>query len=438
MIEPRPSTRSQHIRGWVVVACGALFYMYQFMIRVSPNVMHETMLTNFSIDSASLGLMVGVYYWSYSAVQIPLGITMDRLGPRLFLCGAAFLCAMACFIFGNVTNPLIGGIARFLMGMGSACGFIGTVKLGTIWLEPKHVAKVTGVTILMGTTGACLGGAPLELLLNKLGFSMTMQLLGLLGMGVGLLIYWVISEYPSIDHHKELPDLYQNTHPLTDFFLIIKTPQAWGLAVYGMLMYLPITILGVAWGVPFVERLAGVTESTATSVVSTMFLGAAFGSPVWAFFSDRIKSRRIPMIMGAAITAIVWWVVLTAHLPLYMLYLLFFIGGFTYPAKCLMYASICEIMPLKLSGISVAFVNMIVMATGIIAHPLIGVMINTHWNGKMLNDIPYYSTEDYRFALITIPALLILAGVISIFMQETHPDHAVPKEYGPVIDTDVL
>jgi sugar phosphate permease len=438
MIEPRPNTRNQNIRGWIAVACGALFYMYQFMIRVSPNVMNGVLLTNFSIDSAGLGLMVGVYYWSYAAVQIPLGITMDRLGPRLFMCGAAFLCSIACFIFGNTTNPIIGGMARFLMGMGAACGFIGTVKLGTIWLDPKQVAKVTGATILMGTTGACLGGAPLELLLNKVGFSMTMQLLGLIGIGVSILIYFFVSNHPSIDHHEELPDLYRNAHPLTHVLLIVKTPQAWGLAVYGMLMYLPITTLGVAWGVPFVERLAGVSELVAASVISTMFLGAALGSPMWAFFSDYIKSRRIPMIMGSAITAAVWFVIFTAKLPLYVLYILFFVGGFAYPAKCLTFASICEIMPLKMSGVSVAFVNMIVMATGIIFHPLIGRMINAHWNGAMLNNIPYYTVEDYRFALIIIPALLILSGVISFFMKETHPDHAMPKEYGPVIDTDVL
>jgi MFS family permease len=261
--------------------------------------------------------------------------------------------------------------------------------------------------------------------------------LGLLGIGVGILIYLVIGKHPSIDHHEELPDIYENTHPLTNVLLVIKSTKAWNLAVYGMLMYLPITTLGVAWGVPFVERLTGVSE-VAASVVSTMFFGAAFGGPVWAFFSDYIKSRRIPMIMGSVITAVVWLAVFTVKLPLYMLYLLFFIGGFAYPAKSLAFASICEIMPLKMSGVSVAFVNMIVMAAGIIFHPLIGGMIDAHWNGTMLNNIPYYSLEDYCFALIIIPALLAFSSILPIFVRETHPDHKVPREYGPIIDTDVL
>lgn len=438
MTEHIPNSKSQHHKGWMVVACSALFYMYQFMIRVSPNVMHEALLMHFSIDSAGLGLMVGTFYWSYAAIQIPLGITIDRLGPRLCLCGAACLCAIACFIFGHTTRPFIGGIARLLMGMGSACGFIGTIKLGTMWLDPKHVAKVTGFIILMGTTGACLGGAPLELLLKKTGFVMTMQLLGLIGIGVGILIYLVVNNHPDVDHHEELPNLYQNTHPLKNIARLIKTPQTWILAVYGMLMYLPITILGVGWGVPFIKRLANVSELIAVSVVSTMFLGAALGGPVWAFFSDHIKSRRIPLIIGATVTAAIWFVVFTVKLPLYMLYSFFFMGGFVYPAKSLTFASICEMMPLKMSGISVAFVNMIVMATGIIFHPLIGGMIDAHWDGRMLHNMPYYTVEDYRFALLIIPALLMLSGILAFFMGETHPDHKLPKECGPIIDTDVL
>ncbi|MFK7968499.1 MAG: MFS transporter [Rickettsiaceae bacterium] len=224
MITSKANTLKQNIKGWVIVACGGIFYMYQFMIRVSPNIMNDELLANFAIDSAGLGILLGAYNWSYSAMQLPLGITMDRFGPRSFLFAAAILCAISCFIFGNTTNPIIGGSARFLMGMGSACGLIGTIKLGTIWLEPKHVAKVTGLVILMGTAGASLGGAPLEILLNKLGFENTMEFLGIRGLVVCVIIYFFVNNHPPIDHHKELPDIYANNHPFTDILLLIKTP----------------------------------------------------------------------------------------------------------------------------------------------------------------------------------------------------------------------
>jgi len=100
----------------------------------------------------------------------------------------------------------------------------------------------------MGTAGAGLGGAPLEMILNEVGFKNTMEFLGFIGLIVSIIIYFFVSNYPPVDHHEELPDIYANNHPFTDILLLLKTPQAWILAIYGMLMYLPITVIGVAWG----------------------------------------------------------------------------------------------------------------------------------------------------------------------------------------------
>ncbi len=434
----KKNTTQDNIKGCMIVGCGALFYMYQYIIRVSPNVMNDELLANFVIDSAGLGVLLAAYNLSYSSMQIPLGITMDRLGVRFFLFAACLLCSIACFVFGNTTNPIIGGGARFLMGMGSACGLIGTIKLGTIWLEPKHVAKVTGVTILMGTLGAALGGAPLEVVLNKLGFERTMELLGFIGIVVSVLIYFFVSNKPRIDHHEEITDIYANQHPLKDVILLVKNRQAWLLAIYGMLMYLPITVIGVAWGVSFVQSVADVNEVIAGSVVSTMFFGAAFGSPIFAYFSDFIKNRRLPMIFGAIITTIIWSIILFIEMPLYMLYILFFVAGFTYTAKCLSFAGICETMPLKMSGVSIAFVNMVVMSAPLIFFPIIGFLLDFNWSGQLMNNIPFYTPNDYRFALMVLPISLGISAIIIFFIKETHPERKLPKEYGSVIDIDVI
>ncbi len=440
-----PNPLKQTIRGWMVVACGALFYMYQFLIRVSPNIMNDELMFNLSIDAAAMGGIVGAYYWSYAAMQIPLGITMDRLGPRFFLCGAALLCALASYMFGHTTDPLVAGFSRFLMGAGSACGLIGTIKLGTIWLEPKHVAKVTGLTMLFGTIGAGLGGAPLKLLLLEVGLTHTMEILAAIGVVVSVIIYFVVSNEPDLDHHDELPDLYANHHPLAGILKLIKTPQTWVVAIYGMIMYIPITTMGIAWGVSFVEHANQVTETIAASVISAMFLGAAIGSPIFAFTSDFLRKRKLPMLIGTILTSSVWFFIfLVPNIPLSWMYVLFFIAGFAYTAKCLTFASICELMPLHMSGVSLAFVNMIVMTTGIIFHPIIGYLLDSHWNGTLTDKgVPAYTDADYRYALVLIPICLVFSAVVLWFMKETHPERKktefrVPYQYGSVVDTDVL
>ena len=396
-------------------------------------------MTTLAIDASALGLIAGIYYWGYTAMQLPLGVTMDRLGPRIFLCSAAFSCAFACYLFGHTTNSIVAGIARFIMGMGSACGLIGTIKLGTTWLPRRHVAKVTAVTILFGTAGAGLAGTPLKYILLHYGMERTMGLLTFIGIAVGFVIYFVVHNHPKVNHHTELPDIYANTRPLNDILRLVKTRQAWLIALYGMLMYVPIATIGDQWGVSFVERACHTSEKIAASVVSTMFLGAAIGSPIFAIFSDMIKSRKLPMLIGSLVTACLWaLIILPSGLPLWLMYILFFAVGFAYTAKVLTFASICEIMPSNISGISIAFVNMIVMSTGIIFHPLIGNLIEWHWSGAISDGIPYYSYADFRFALFVIPISLVFSTLLIYFLRETHLESSVVKEYGTIIDTDIL
>lgn len=430
---------NQDLKGWVIVFIGGLFYMYQFAVRVSPNIMHDELLHVLSIDAGTLGTIIGTYYWSYTMMQIPLGMTMDRIGPRYFLCTAAFICALSCFIFGNTQNIYLAGASRFLMGMASACGLIGTIKLGTIWIQPKHTAKVTSLAILMGTAGAGLGGAPLRYVLVLYGLETTMEILAAVGILVGAIIYISVRIHPPINHQSEVPDIYKNDHPIRDLLTVVRNKQAWIVALYGMLMYVPITIIGIAWGVPFLEKYYQISDAMAASVVSVMFLGAALGSPLGAITSDLLKNRRMPMVLGAVMSAIIWsLVVFVENIPLGFMYALFFFGGIFYAFKTLSFASICEIMPRNFSGVSIAFVNMIVMTTGIIFHPLIGNMIEHHWNGDVASGVPVYSIGDYRFGLIVIPISMVISALILIFMRESHPESSIVKEYGKIPDTDVL
>lgn len=423
------------------MGCGALLYLYQYVIRVSPNIMNDELMRVFSIDATTLGMIVGFYYWTYTAMQLPLGITMDRLGPRGFLCGAFFLLAAAAFLFGHTTSVPVASFARLMMGAGSACGLLASLKLGTLWLKPKHMGLAVGMTILFGTLGGAIGGAPMRLVLNHYGYQHTMEILAAVGVILGTIVLFIAKNHPEkgYAHSEENVDIYANQNPFKDILLLAKTPQAWVVAIYGMLMYVPITTIAIAWGVPFVERACDTSEAIAATVVSTMLLGAAFGSPCFAIFSDFMKNRRIPMLIGSIIsTALYFVIILVEGIPLTYMYILFFIVGFAYTAKTLTFASICEIMPRKISGTSVAFVNMVVMTTGIIFHPLIGRLLDLHWNGVMDNGQPLYTEGDYRFALIAIPISLLISGFILFFMKETHPESSVAKDYGHIIDTDVL
>lgn len=413
-------------KAWLVVICGAIFYFYQFVIRVTPNVIGDDVMQAFSIDASVWGLIVGFYYWAYSGMQLPLGISMDRWGPRRIIASAGFLCGFACLLFAKTESVYILGFARFLMGMGAACGFLGTLKLGSLWFSPLKFPRVIATTMVFGTLGANVGLNGMGFLAAWLGWQPAMFVLSVGGAIIGVLILLLVHDSPKPKRERRADRLRaykkaKDDHIFQGLFRIIRKPQAWLIAAYGMLMYVPLTILGVAWGGPYLTAVYG-DEGLALSIVGVMFIGAAVGSPFFTYLSDYLVKRREPMLLGAVSGIAVYLVILyLPDIPIILMYGLFFAAGFCYTAKTLSFAAICEIMPRHESGVSVGFANMVVMSTGVIYHPLIGYLLNMNWNGSLVDGKPIYSLLDYRFALIVIPISLALAVIILKFVRETHP-----------------
>ncbi|AIK97092.1 MFS transporter [Candidatus Odyssella acanthamoebae] len=405
-------------RAWLVVSSGALFYCYQFILRVAPNVLKDDWERFFSLDASEFGQLVSLYSWSYAAIQLPLGVMLDRFGAGRIIVVASTICALSCFLFASSDSVYVAGIAMFFMGLGSAAGFLGSIKLGTTWFPPSQLAKVVALTLLFGTIGASIGGTPLSAMATEYGWQKAIIVLGFIGIAISLILFMAVGR------HGE-PHTYEPANDLLEGMMkVIRQPQAWLIATYGMLMYAPVTIMGTAWGVPFVKSVYGIPETIAATLTTALFIGAAVGSPVFALYSDKIQKRLPPMMVGVALSLLVNAIVIfIPNISLWTMYGLFFAIGFCYTAKSLSFTSICEIMPPSCSGVAVGFLNTITMATGALFHPLIGNLLDYHWEGTVINEVNIYSEWDYRFALAIVPICMLIGIVVVRFIKETHHAH---------------
>ncbi len=411
-------------RAWLVWLFGALFYCYQFVLRVSPNIMTDELMQHFSIEATALGMVIAFYYYAYAGMQIPLGVMMDMFGPRRLLSIAGMVCAAGCWIFATSTSPALASLARFMIGLGSACGFLGCCKLITVWFPPQKVSFMIGLTVGAGTIGATVGGAPLELLVNQIGWQTTIKTLGVIGASLSLLILVFAKYSPPEQTTTVTGDESEEDHFLSGLLQVISNPQAWLIAVFGMLMYIPLPIVGDLWGVSFIEKIYYVDEKIAATIIATMFIGIALGSPFFAMLSERLNSRRTPMIIGAAVTLTVYVLVIYAeNIPLPFMYLLFLCAGIFFTGQCLCFSSICELMPLSTSGVAIGFTNMLIMISGVLGHHLGGWLLDISRHGATIAGIPVYSADDFRFALSIIPICLGIALLLTQFIRETHPGH---------------
>ncbi|MGI4850445.1 MAG: MFS transporter [Janthinobacterium lividum] len=410
---------------WLVWSGAGLFYFYQFILRASPSYMAEELMDSFKVHGLVLGIVGAFYYYAYAPMQIPLGIILDRFGPKRVLLGACFICILGCLCFASAPNLTIACFGRLLMGAGSAGAWIGSIKLATIWFPAHRLGTVIGATMFLGTVGPFWGGPVLADVVDYAGWRSSMFVLS--GIGLGLLIFMFSTirnhESENVPHaaHKTQAKVMENLKK------ILISGKVWLNAFYAMLMYVPMAVFADLWGVSFIQDLYHIDKSTSARIVSYVFFGTGLGALVVSYFSDQVGSRRIPMFLGALGSLIVY--ILIIYMPgismTGMCFLTFF-AGFFFSGQLMSFASAVEMVPISSSGVVVGFSNMIIMLSGVIFEPLVGWLLDFSRGRGQINynledvSLDTFSMVDWKFALSSIVICLSLALVFAYFVQETH------------------
>lgn len=93
-------------KAWIVWGLGCVFYFYECLLQVSPSVMSNELMRDFAVTSQTLGILSGIYFYSYAAMQLPGGVMMDYFGPQKLLTLATTICAVSTIAFGLTDNFL--------------------------------------------------------------------------------------------------------------------------------------------------------------------------------------------------------------------------------------------------------------------------------------------------------------------------------------------
>ncbi len=423
MVNPMSqSSRSSHKWfPWLICGLGAMFYTYEYFLRIAPNVMTTQLMTWFKISAGSFGNLVAFYYYAYAPAQLLVGVLMDHYGPRRLLSIACLICAVGSYLFASSHNLIIVGFGRFLMGFGSAFAFVGVLKLATIWLPPERFAMVSGLTSALGTVGAMFGEIGLTVLVEDIGWEKTMVLAAALGVILAIILLLFIRDGSREAEELDERDALDFKSILLSLWKILTNPQIWINGGIGCLLYLPTTAFAELWGNPFFQSVYGFRAEDSALAISAMFLGFTIGAPINGYISDKIRRRCLPMMFGGAAATVLFLVIIyVPGLPRSLVCTLLFFASASYSAQVIVFAVGRESSPINAAGTAIAVTNGMVMLGGVFFQPIIGYMLDYRWNGVMVNGVPHYSASDYRYAMLVIPIALILSVVLAALLKETH------------------
>lgn len=417
-----PSQKTQ-IGGWLawlVVLVSALFFFYEFLQMNMFNTINADLMRAFNIDGTKISNLSAGYFYADILLLFPAGIILDKFSTRKLLSCAMLVSVAATFCLSLTDNYWFAFAMRLLSGFGAAFNLLSSLKLASRWFEAKHLALVTGAVVTMAMLGGVVAQTPMTLLVAQVGWRHAVQIDAAVGVLFLVLIVAIVRDFPK-GYIEKAQQTVASLGVTQTVKKILWNRQNWFAGFYTCFLNLPILVLGALWGIQYLSQANGFTRIQASAITSMLFIGTIIGSPILGEVSDYLRQRKMPMIVGAIFSLIV--ILLIRYIPtpsFTMMMILFFVLGFVTSSQVISYPLITESNPLSLTGSALGMASVIIMAGGAIFQPVMGWLLDLHWDGTKVHGVPSYSIADYHFAFMIFPITFVISFVFSFIVRETH------------------
>lgn len=383
-----------------------LFFAYQFILRLWPGLMMQPIMNQFDINASHFGVLAAVYYYGYAGMQIPVAMLLERYGARRIVFVFALLCGLATLAFTYTNHFYIACLSRFLIGAGSAVGFLGVSKVVSEWFSSEKYAGMIGLSFTVGLLGAIYGGKPVSILVSRYDWQQVALTFGLIAIVLGLCSYCFLRS-PRTNNPAVKP---KQGFKLAHFKTLLSSPLIWLLAIANALMVGSLEGFADVWGVPYLMTAYQLPKGEAAQLVSFIFIGMLFGGPLLAFISKKLGAYPVITLSGLGMATAFFYLLSAHEYHWYLFATVFLIIGMLCCYQVIVFAAGSELVDYQLLGVTVAFLNCVNMLGGSFFHTLIGQMMDLFWAGSVTADgIRQYSLSAYATSLKIIP-ICALAG----------------------------
>lgn len=410
-------SKRQILIGTLICAVGAFFYCYEFVLRIIPGILQNELMSAFgNISATTFGQLSAMYYFAYSPMQLPVGMLMDRYGPRRLLTFACLCCTLGSWMFMDTSSMFVAGSGRFLVGFGSSFAFVGALSLAINWLPKKYFSLVAGLITTLSMFGLIYGEVNITAIAVTVGWMRALYLTVFVGGILSLIFLLVVRDGPKghVAHKNPLPEFFRSVGA------VLVSPQIWLIGIVGACLYTCMSVFGELWGKTYLMNAHHLTDMQAAASISAMFLGFGIGAPVAGYLSDTTGRRVLPLVVGAVMALICISIVLYFPGLSYrtLNILLFFYGVFS-GAEIIVFIMGKENSGAALSGTVFAAVNMIVSFVGAIFQPLVGKLLDTFGDATATGaKVHVYTILDYQVALSVLPISLLIVTILAFFMKD--------------------
>ena len=256
-------------------------YFLSYFFRTINAVIAGQLTAELGLDASHLGLMTSVYFLTFAAIQLPLGVLLDRFGPRRVQSGLLLVAAGGAAVFATSDQFAALVVGRALIGFGVAGALIAGLKAIVSWFPKERILLFNGCFIMLGTLGAICATSPAAWLLEYIGWRGLLEVMAAVTAATALIIFFVVPDapppVPNVPSNSSggLRAIFSNRRPLST--MCIST--AW--AVQGL------------WAGPWLADVDGLPRASVVMHLFVMAVTLSTAALLLGIGADRLRTRGI-------------------------------------------------------------------------------------------------------------------------------------------------
>ena len=376
-------------------------YFLSYLFRVVNAVISVDLVRDIGVDPSELGLLTATYFITFASFQLPLGVLLDRFGPRkteslllLFAAAGAYLFSQATTLTGLI-------LGRALIGFGVSACLMAAFKAYTMWFPRQRWVMINGFQMASGGLGALAATSPVEYMIEVSDWRMLFILLSLATLGVALLVFFMVPESQTV---KKGESLKEQIAGIKQVFTSLIFWRAAPLTTMSQTAFLSIQGL---WAGPWLRDVVGLERAASASVLSQVAIAMICGFILLGTVTERLDKIGVPVIHsavgGMSLFLLVQLISLIGPLDYYLPVWLAF--GFFGTSGIISYAALSRSFPVELSGRVTTAINLLVFVSAFFVQWLIGAIIEL-WP---VQSSGAYSEQGFRAAFGLVLAVQVLS-----------------------------
>ena len=380
-------------RGFFAWFSVAVFFALQYVLRVIPNTLSGEIMERFNVGAIAFGQFSALYYAGYTIAHIPLGVLIDKYGPKKVVpaCMALTFLGATPMLFDSWKLVQIG---RVLTGMSSGAAAVSIFKVSEMYFAGTKVARMVSIAVVIGLLGAMYGGMPMLSLVGDFGWSKVFLTFIVGGCVLAALAYFLFDgsgATGSVGVYEQIRSVISNKR------LVI-------INLLGGCMMGPLGGFADGWATPFLSEVCGVSHKVSTTLPSAVFVGGCIGSLAIGYMLEKSYNGWSIKICCGLLTVAAFVAMLTGNCSngVSAFILLLTIG------ICSAYQIVTTFKSIEYVGsesvaMAAAVSNMVMMFFAYLFHTAISLVINAYWDGEVVSGQAVYGSGPLVKAMLVIP-----------------------------------